>query len=145
MDALFSNWRIVLVYVITFVEIVAIWFNHHNLFQKIDNIDRITFWLNALWILSLSFLPYKLSWVVEYPYHWQPEFVFISVYIIASIFFTLMTNYLGRINPQLNTPHVKRRISTYVVSLLGTIFLPISGIFFLAIIVLFYSLYPLKP
>ncbi|WP_099974707.1 TMEM175 family protein [Lactobacillus terrae] len=34
MEALFSNWRMVLVYVITFVGIVAIWLNHHNLFQK---------------------------------------------------------------------------------------------------------------
>lgn len=45
-------------YLLSFLVVGLYWIVHHNLFEKLVGYDRILLWLNLLFLLSVSFLPY---------------------------------------------------------------------------------------
>ena len=64
---LLANWQAYLVYIGTFVVLVGVWYQHHNLFDYAENINRKVFWANALWMLIQSFIPYVSAWMADFP------------------------------------------------------------------------------
>ncbi|HFI0174841.1 TPA: TMEM175 family protein, partial [Streptococcus suis] len=77
-ESLLSNWQPYLVYIGTFVVLVGVWYQHHNLFDYAENINRKVFWANALWLLIQSFIPYISAWMAEFPDSRTPMMVFLS-------------------------------------------------------------------
>lgn len=45
-------------YLLSFVVVGLYWIGHHNLFRHIARHDRVLLWLNLLFLLTVSFLPY---------------------------------------------------------------------------------------
>ncbi|MDL5363331.1 TMEM175 family protein [Halalkalicoccus sp. NIPERK01] len=45
-------------YLLSFVVVGLYWIGHHNLFRHIVRHDRVLLWLNLLFLLTVSFLPY---------------------------------------------------------------------------------------
>lgn len=52
-------------YLLSFV-VGLYWIIHHNLFQSITGHDRVLLWLNLLFLLSISFLPYPTEIIGSY-------------------------------------------------------------------------------
>lgn len=53
-------------YVISFVVIGIYWVGQHNMFMHIKRHDRVLMWLNLLFLMCVSFMPFPVSLIVEY-------------------------------------------------------------------------------
>lgn len=60
-SALVGLWPQYLANIITFLVIAFYWLNHHAIFGLIKRFDRVAVWLNILFLISLSFLPFPVD------------------------------------------------------------------------------------
>ena len=59
-------WPKFLSYVLSFLVIGTYWLAHHGTFQYFRSYDRTLMWLNLLFLLSISFVPFPTSLLGEY-------------------------------------------------------------------------------
>lgn len=59
--ALFELWPKFFTYVVTFVGLGIYWVAHHNIYQFIHRSDRVLLWLNILFFMFVSLLPFTTS------------------------------------------------------------------------------------
>lgn len=45
-------------YVLTFLIVFVLWFGHHRVFENFRAIDERILWLNALWLVTIAFIPW---------------------------------------------------------------------------------------
>jgi uncharacterized membrane protein len=57
-----------LVYILSFVLICIWWVAHHHLFHIIKRSDRGLLWLNNLFLLSITFIPFPTALMGTYPH-----------------------------------------------------------------------------
>lgn len=67
-DALWVVLPKFLSWVLSFTMVVIFWVNHHRLFSQIKRSDNGLIWLNALFLLTISFLPFPTAVLGSYPY-----------------------------------------------------------------------------
>lgn len=84
-SALFEHWQAYIAYISSFTLLLGVWYNHHNLFKSIEVIDRRVFWVNGVWLLIQSFIPFVTSWIGDYPDHAQPLVTFIVIALIQPL------------------------------------------------------------
>lgn len=87
-------------YVMTFALIGMFWVAHHKLFQEIKRSDNILLWLNMLFLLCLSFLPFPAEVLGAFPDAESGAVFFGIAMIAASLAFSGMRYYcyfLGRL------------------------------------------------
>jgi uncharacterized membrane protein len=53
-----TRWPSLAAYIISFVIIGIMWFNHHSVFNHLDHVDRGLLYLNLLLLMTIAFLPY---------------------------------------------------------------------------------------
>jgi len=54
-------------FVVSFVYITIYWINHHQLFHMLKKTNRGLFWLNSLFLLCLTFIPFPTALIGSYP------------------------------------------------------------------------------
>lgn len=54
-------------FVVSFVYISIYWVNHHQLFDLLKKSDRGLFWLNSLFLMFLTFIPFPTALIGSYP------------------------------------------------------------------------------
>jgi len=54
-------------WVISFVFVLVFWVAHHYLFNSLAKVDRGLLWLNGLFLLFMSFVPFPTAFAGEYP------------------------------------------------------------------------------
>ena len=52
-----------LAYLISFLTLFNIWYNNHNLFKKVDNLDNTAVWILGIMTFVISLVPYFTIWV----------------------------------------------------------------------------------
>lgn len=65
--ALFHLWPKFLTYVVSFVSLGVYWVGHHNMYHCVRRADRTLLWLNILFFLFVSFLPFSTSVLNAFP------------------------------------------------------------------------------
>lgn len=98
LEGLVSNWQSYIVYVGTFLVLVGVWYQHHNLFESAKNINRKVFWVNTLWLLIQSFIPYVTSWITEFPGKQTPVIVFLVLNMLWALSYRMLYYSLREIN-----------------------------------------------
>jgi uncharacterized membrane protein len=63
---LLDQWPVFAAFCNTFVTILIIWMNHHNLFGNIRRTNNVFMLLNGMLLFCVTFLPYPTSLVAEY-------------------------------------------------------------------------------
>ncbi len=63
---LFELWPKYISYVISFVMLGVYWIGHHNQFHVIRRSDRTLLWINILFLMVISFLPFSTALLGEY-------------------------------------------------------------------------------
>src|SRR5438093_10354094 len=58
----------ILAYVFSFVVLGVYWVGHHNQFHYIKRTDRVFLWVNILFLLTISFVPFSTSLLGLYPF-----------------------------------------------------------------------------
>jgi uncharacterized membrane protein len=54
-------------YVMSFLLVAVFWFIHHHMFNHIVRVDNAFIWINVLYLLGISFLPFPSALLGEYP------------------------------------------------------------------------------
>ncbi|WP_121741373.1 TMEM175 family protein [Natronorubrum halophilum] len=82
-------------YLLSFVVVGLYWIIHHNLFRYIVAHDRLLLWLNLLFLLSISFLPYptELMGVYGTRFTWS---LYAINFVLVGVLMTAVWAYAAR-------------------------------------------------
>ena len=73
-------------YLITFLVIFIIWYDNHNLFQKVEEINNHVLIIYACQIFAISLLPYFASWISKDMQSIPAQTMFGLDYIFITVF-----------------------------------------------------------
>jgi uncharacterized membrane protein len=63
--ALRADLRLILVYLLSFVQIGIYWVNHHYLIDDVEQVSHGILWANLAFLFTLSLFPFATNWVGE--------------------------------------------------------------------------------
>lgn len=98
--------------IVSFVLLSSFWIYHQE-FIKLNNLNIPYLWLNILFLICISFVPFTTSIIGHYSHFFLSEVIF-GINIILTIFsFLLMYRYANSMHFLENTPSKKERNYVY--------------------------------
>ena len=88
-----------LLYGICFLIIFNTWYNDHNLFQMVDEINNLIVVVYGVLIFIISLLPYFASWVSLHPQSVPAQTMFGILFLATNACYNLSTFLIIRANP----------------------------------------------
>jgi uncharacterized membrane protein len=64
---LFQLWPRFVVYVVSFVMLGIYWVGHHNQFHYIRRTDRVLLWINIVFLMFVTLIPFSTALMGQYP------------------------------------------------------------------------------
>lgn len=131
LGALMTEWRSLVIYIATFFLIMIVWYNHHILFTAAQKINRTTYWLNTIWLLLQSFIPFSASWLSAYPTSSIPGIVYVLVTFLWAVSFQLLGRNIEALNPDVVMPNryaFPLLYLSYFLEAVLFIYIPIFGV-----------------
>ncbi|HEX4154942.1 MAG TPA: TMEM175 family protein [Acidobacteriaceae bacterium] len=64
-DALRADLKLILVYMLSFVQTGIYWVNHHYLVDDVEQVSHGILWANLAFLFTLSLIPFATNWVGE--------------------------------------------------------------------------------
>ena len=118
------------VYALSFILIGMYWVFHHYSFSFFDEVDGVMVWLNIIFLLFISFLPFPTSLLGKYPFHTLPVLLYGINLILPNLTGLVLILYL-RWNPRLAAPSFTKeifraQIITYVI---------VNGIYIIGLVI----------
>ncbi|HLX28660.1 MAG TPA: TMEM175 family protein [Casimicrobiaceae bacterium] len=92
------------IYVITFFVTGMYWYGHHLQFHFVRTTNRVLIWLNLLWLLLVSFLPFATDLVGDHKTLVLPCEIYGATLLALSLVAFSQARYLAR-HPALATAH----------------------------------------
>lgn len=113
-----------IIYFICFLIIFNTWYNDHNLFQMVDEIDNKVVLVYGMLIFIISVIPYFATWVGLNPTSVPAQSMFGLLFLLTNVFYTLSTYLILRANPyneKLKKVNLKdyRRYIPFLIILIG--------------------------
>ena len=136
-------------YLTCFLIIFNTWYNDHNLFQIVEEIDNKIVVVYGVVIFIISLIPYFASWVAINPTSVPAQTMFGLLFVLINIFYTLSTYLIIRANPyneklkRINLRYYRRYIPILMI-FIGFIFtytVYVPGIYISCILATFYWLF----
>lgn len=97
-------------FIVSFIYITIYWINHHQLFSMIKTSNRGLFWLNSLFLMCLTFIPFPTALIGSYP----TDRVAVGFYGVAmmatAISFVMMKSYIFFIDPLVEPNRPKPKV-----------------------------------
>src|SRR5215213_9294523 len=94
-------------YVISFGVIGVYWLAHHQSLQLIGKLNGFMIWLNLVYLLAVSFMPFPTALLGRYPMQPIPIVIYGLTLIVANAIGLMLTLYL-RAHPELQSGYVHR-------------------------------------
>jgi uncharacterized membrane protein len=86
-------------YVVSFIVIGVVWWNHHELFKDIEHVDHALMVLNLALLLCIAFVPFPTGLMAEYVRQGSNETVAVMAYgatfTLAAIVFNALWLYVA--------------------------------------------------
>jgi uncharacterized membrane protein len=105
---LWQLWPRFLAFAVSFLIAGVFWVGHHAIMSYVVRSDRVFLWLNLLFLLFISAIPFSASLVGQYPQQPAAVWVYCANLIIAGLLLFSQVRYAGRrnlfdarMNPQL--------------------------------------------
>lgn len=108
-------------YLICFLIIFLTWYNDHNLFQIVDEIDNSVVFVYGILIFVISLIPYFATWVSLHPTSIATETMFGLLFLTTNLLYTLSTYLIIRANPYneklklINLKDYRRHIPVFLI------------------------------
>lgn len=83
-------------WIISFFTVCVIWVNHHRLFKMFKLINHGIFWLNAILLLWISFIPFPTAMIGDYPNNIFAVSFYGIIMSLMALSFSLMRIYVIR-------------------------------------------------
>jgi len=128
-----------LAYIVSFVFIGVAWYNHHYMFTLASRITKKVYWVNNLWLFSMSLLPVATGWVGKFPQNANPEYFYLFIFTFWSLTYRWLSNALRKTSDHLNTTVSQKIEKMLTFRFLNSLFFPL----FVGIIVTGIYFYPL--
>ncbi len=136
-------------YLACFIIIFNTWYNDHNLFQMVDEINNAVVLVYGVLIFIISLVPYFATWIALNPQSIAAQVMFGMLFLLTNILYTLSTYLIIEANPyneKLKKINLKdyRRYVPIIIILIGflltyTIYIP--GIYISCIFATVYWLF----
>jgi TMEM175 potassium channel family protein len=92
----------VLTYVLSFFVVGLYWFAHHRVAQLIKKIDGVFIWLNMIWLLFVTVMPFPAALLGRYPLQGIPIAIYGIDLVLANITGFIILVYMAK-HPELCT------------------------------------------
>ena len=63
--ALHADLKLILIYLLSFVQIGIYWVNHHYLIDDVEQVSHGILWANLAFLFALSLFPFATNWVAQ--------------------------------------------------------------------------------
>jgi uncharacterized membrane protein len=151
-EELLSIWPSYLAYATSFLTIGIIWVNHHAVFERIGRADRTLMFVNTLFLLVVSFIPFPTRLVAEFlgePGEREAALAYACTMALMAVLYNVLWTYSSRGRrliapgiPQHRVDEITRAfapgIPSYAVAL-GLVFVsPIASVALQLALALFY-------
>ncbi len=96
LHALLHQWPSYLAFVTSFVTVLIVWINHHNLFKMIRRTDHNLLLLNGFLLLVVTFIPFPTNVLAEYiqkPDARTASVFYAGAFLAMAIAFNLLWRY----------------------------------------------------
>ena len=108
------------VYVLSFFVVGLYWFAHHRVSHQVKAIDGTFIWLNLVWLLFVSVMPFPAALLGRYPLQPIPIAIYGADLILANVTGFVITMYL-RAHPELavapmGPSTLRSQVSVYAVT-----------------------------
>jgi uncharacterized membrane protein len=98
-EALAGQWPVYLAYLLSFLTILIMWVNHHNMFKLIERADHLFLLLNGALLLLITLVPFSTSLLADYiqrPDRKTAQVVYAGTFLLMAIVFNTMWRYASR-------------------------------------------------
>jgi uncharacterized membrane protein len=95
-QALWHEWPSLLAFVTSFVTVLIMWINHHNLFKMIHRTDHNFLLLNGFLLFVVTFIPFPTNVLAEYiqePGARTASVFYASTFLVMAIAFSVLWRY----------------------------------------------------
>ncbi len=96
-------------FIVSFIYITIYWINHHQLFSMIKSTNRGLFWLNSLFLMCLTFIPFPTALIGSYPNESVAVIFYGLAMIATAISFVLMKSY-AFFGPLVDEKHARPKV-----------------------------------
>ena len=143
-------------YIISFGVIGVYWLAHHQSLQLIGKLNGFTIWLNLVYLLAVSFMPFPTALLGRYPMQPIPIIIYGLNLIVANTIGLMLTLYL-RAHPELRSGYVHPASqksffmygfvnASYILAMLIAFFEPLISyaifVVVLLVVIVYYSFAP---
>lgn len=93
---LLKQWPSMVAYITSFVTILIMWINHHNLFSQIRRVDNAFMFFNGLLLFFVTFVPFPTGLLAEYFRHQDGSLaaaLYAGTYFLTAICYNLVWRY----------------------------------------------------
>jgi uncharacterized membrane protein len=119
----------ILAYVLSFILIGMYWVIHHNSMHVIRKTDRGLLWLNILFLLCVSFIPFPTSLLGRYPFQGGPIIIYGAALIVCNMTGLLSIIYVHYHQhlavPEFGKGYLRRHTPNYII---------VNGLYLVAIL-----------
>ena len=82
-------------YALSFIVLGSYWIGHHSLFHYVRRVDRVLIWLNLLFLLLITLLPFSTNLLSGHSHLQIPVVVYGTNLFFVSLILLLQVNYLA--------------------------------------------------
>lgn len=83
-------------WVISFIFVGIMWLHHHNIVRMATQADYGMIWINLLFLMAVSFVPFPTAFAGEYPHQPMPLFLLCSVMSFTTLLFVWLYWYVAK-------------------------------------------------
>ncbi len=91
--ALAQRVPVIFSWIVSFIFVLVFWVAHHYFFASLKRVDRGLLWINGLFLMAMSFIPFPTAFVGEYFGSKPPVILLAFVMTIAASAFSLIRWY----------------------------------------------------
>ena len=123
----------IFVYALSFLLIGMYWVFHHHMLTYISEVDGVLLWLNILFLLFISFVPFPAMMLGKYPFTTLPVVIYGSNLILVNINAFALLLYLRR-----NKNLTNALFTTAVYQSQMKVYIIVNSLYLLNILLAFY-------
>ena len=154
--ALLAGLPRIFAYVISFGVIGVYWLAHHQSLQLVSKIDGWLIWINFIYLLAVSFMPFPTALLGRYPLQPLPIVIYALNLMLANGTGVVVLRYL-RAHPELSSGYTYKAAhktvfmyvfvnSSYLVAMLLGFYVPLASyaifVVVLLVVIVYYSFSP---
>jgi uncharacterized membrane protein len=96
LEALLERWPVYLAFLISFLSLLVMWINHHDIFKLVRRVDRTFMILNGLLLLCITLVPFSTLLLSDYIRTDEGLLVAVlynGLYMVTALAFNLLWRY----------------------------------------------------